>query len=61
MPAEREEKTAWDMEGIGTGGRKEWLTEPHDVNLHSRDCTVTFSYRSFVNSSLNLKTAQVYR
>lgn len=47
--------------GTGTGGKKEQLTEPQDANLHSRDCTVTCSYRSPVNSSLNLKTAQVYR
>lgn len=47
--------------GIGTGGRKEQLAEPRDVNLHSRDYPITFSYTSPVNSSLNLKTAQVYR
>lgn len=47
--------------GIGTGGRKEQLTEPQDVNLHSRDCTITFSYRSPANISLNLKAAQIHR
>lgn len=47
--------------GIGTGGGKEQLIEPQDVNLHSRDFTITFSYRSAVNSFLNLNIAQVYR
>lgn len=47
--------------GIGAGGRKEQLTEPQDVNLHSCDCTVTCSFRSPANSSLNLKTAQADR
>ena len=46
--------------GKGTGGRREQLTEPQDVNLHSRGCDITCSYSSPAHSSLNLKAAQVY-
>lgn len=47
--------------GKGTGGRREQLTKPQDVNLHSRGCSDACSYWSPANSFLHLKTAPVYR